>query len=208
MALSDPISISSKALALIGERAISSFDEDSDAAETCAQLYPLVKADLLSKYDWKFSKRKQQLARSTTDPVNEWKYAYDLPTDRVQGTGARAVYRSAGDDAKPITGFEHFGGQIYSNETEIYIDYTFDEAEGNFPAYFLTLIVNVLGSVIAKPVTGQTTQAAHLNEIAYGPPSDNGEGGLYAVAKRTDTKLNPPKSPVDDGGPLIAARLS
>ena len=207
MALSDPISISSMALALVGERGISSFEEDSDAAETCARLYPLAKAMLLSRGDWKFAKRKRQLNRSTTDPLNEWAYAYDLPSDRVQGTGARAVFNSADPDALPTTDFEHFGGQIFAEDTELYIDYTFDASEAEFPAYFLDLIVHDLAARIGEPVTGKTTKAEAMHLKAYGSPSENGEGGLMAVAKKADSKLNPPRSPLENGGPLIQARL-
>ena len=100
MAVGDSaLTICSDALLLLGAAPISSFNQGTDEATVCDRLYPDVRDSTLQMYPWTFSFKKVQLARTTNTPVNEWKYEYQLPSDRIGPpraalTSTEAVARS------------------------------------------------------------------------------------------------------------------
>ena len=82
MALSD-IDISSNALVRLGDDSINSFT-GSDAAAACGVIYPFIKQTVLTSYPWRVSMKKSGLlSRDATGPTTEYKYSYQLPTDRI-----------------------------------------------------------------------------------------------------------------------------
>ena len=88
----DNLSICSDALILLGASPISSFTEGTDAAQACDRLYPDLRDTMLSTYVWSWTLKKSQIARLSTDPINEWEYAYQLPGDML--SGVLAVFES------------------------------------------------------------------------------------------------------------------
>ncbi len=66
------LSICSDALILLGAAPLSSFTEGTDAAQACDRLYPDLRDPLLSNYQGSWSVKKEQLARLTTAPTNEY----------------------------------------------------------------------------------------------------------------------------------------
>ena len=79
------LSICSDALILLGAAPISSFTEGSDAAQACDRLYPDLRDNVIANYMWSWSVKKVQIARLSTNPLDEWKYAYQLPGDMLSG---------------------------------------------------------------------------------------------------------------------------
>ena len=100
------ITICNQALNLLGADTISSFtDTTNDAATVCNNIYETVKKQTLSMYPWSFALTKQQLSRSSTTPVNEWAYQYDLPSTAISGTPLQ-VYNSSSTRILPVQNFE------------------------------------------------------------------------------------------------------
>ena len=87
------VSICSDALLLIGAKAISSFNDGTDASSVCDRLYPDIRDFTLVMYPWSFGMKKVQLAQLITTPNSVWKYEYQLPGDKL--ANPRAVYKSA-----------------------------------------------------------------------------------------------------------------
>jgi len=86
------VTICNQALLLLGSDTISNFtDTANDASIVCNNIYETVKKQSLSMYPWSFSIVKQELSRSTTVPVNEWSYQYDLPSTALTGISCSSL---------------------------------------------------------------------------------------------------------------------
>jgi hypothetical protein len=183
------VSICSSALNLLGESAISSFTDDTDAARICAQLYDNVKDSLIAMYPWNFSKKKVALARLTSTPVSRWRYEYTMPTDRVGD--AFAVYPNANIGVMPVTDYDVQAGKLLTDHPAIYLDYQYSPPESLMPAHFRQLLIYAMAFNLAVPVTEQDTKAAFWKETAFGSPSENMRGGFFRTAANIDSRGKP-----------------
>lgn len=191
MAVTD-VSLCSNALLRLGAKAISSFTDGTPRATLCSGIYPTVKNDILSRYDWNFTKTKAQLSRLTEAPLNVWSYKFTLPGDRLTD-GPMAVYNSSAVGALPIKDFEIFSDGLYADDTEIYIDYTKDStSESNWPVYFQNFVIAALMAELAYPITDQANLAKLLDEKAWGTVAEGRSGGLFAATKARNAKEDPP----------------
>ena len=180
MATSDTkLSICSDSLIMLGASPLSSFTEGTSAAQICDRLYDDMLIQLLCKYPWSFTLKKVQLARLADAPASEWTPAYALPADLI-GSGARALFTS-------------YAGQIFTDFTEVHIDYQFKPDESAMPSYFVQLVKYYMAWHIAEPVTDQITKAQYWQSVAVGAPSENGRGGYFRQAMNIDGRGNLPK---------------
>lgn len=183
------LSICSDALILLGASPLSSFSEGTDSAQICDRLYDDLKDSLIASYPWSWSFKKVQLARLTSTPVNEWKYQYGLPGDRI--AGVRAVYRSTQAGVSPIQyGWEIQGDALDTSEETIVIDYQFSPNESALPTYFVQLLKYAMAADIAETVTDQITKAEYFERKAFGSPDENRRGGYFRVATTIDGSTN------------------
>lgn len=201
--------VASQALARLGEPAISSFEEDSETAEKVNQLYEPTILQLLSSYNWKFATKRAVLSEDAAAvPVNEWTRAFllpDLNTDRVgQPLG---VFNSTSVSAPQVFEYERQGRWILTNYQTCVIEYIWRIPESLWPGYFHTLAIEALAATLALPVTETATKEEYHRNIAYGTPSQNGQGGLFSVATSADTTGQPTESLLDDYDMLAAARF-
>ena len=156
MAVNDTdVTICSHALTLLGENTISSFADGTVQANVCSELYPDIRAMVLTMYPWSFSIEKSDLAQSSTSPINEWTYAYPMPSDSLTKI-PRAVFNSSAVGASPITsGWEVYQGSVLSDSTTITVDYQKLPLEAEMPSYFVQLLKYAIAMHIAEPVTDQ-----------------------------------------------------
>lgn len=197
------ILICSRALTLLGEAPISSFNEGTDAANTCDRLYTMHRNALLRMYPWSFATAKTQLAQSATAPKNEWTYKYQLPGE-ILGT-PRAVFNSSAVGAQPLTdGWEIYDGYVYTDETTIYVDYWYEPGESKYPDYFVQLLVYALAGHLAMPITEQQSLASLWMGVAFGNPGENMRGGYFRQACQADGQGQRNQALQDF--PLVAAR--
>ena len=195
--------ICSTALVELGEDTISSFTANTPPSKICGQVYPEYIKYLLSIYAWKFSKKKVQLARLTTAPINEWSYAYQMPSDMLMMHG---LFNSSSVGILPQTNYEIFQDQIFTNETTVYIDYQFQPDESNFPPFFTQFAIVAIASKLAMPITDDRGIEELKSLKAFGSPSDNLNGGLFGVAKKLDSLQDPTSAIRADT--LLSARFS
>jgi len=195
--------ICSRSLVELGEDVISSFTANTDPSKICGLIYPEYIKYLLSIYPWKFTRKKVQLARLVTTPINEYKYAYQLPSDLLI---LRAVFDSSDTSIAPLQNYDSFQDEIYTDEETVYIDYQFQPDESEFPSFFIEFVVKALSNKLAMPITDDRNIAELKKVEAFGSPSDNLNGGEFGVAKRLDSLQNP--SPAIQANDLIAARFS
>lgn len=196
------IELCNQALRLIGAETITSFDEQSDLAQTCSILFDDTILALQAVYPWRFSLAKQQLSRLTDAPLNEWTYAHALPPDRLT---LRQIFATASAGALPVAAYEVFGTRVLSDHPDLWADYQVATDPATWPPYFRNLARHALAAVLAVPVAESADRAELYDRLAYGTPAEGRVGGLMGQARRLDSQQQPPQALVDF--PLITARL-
>jgi len=196
------ISICSDALIMLGAKAISSFNDGTDESNTCDRLYSDIRDSTLVSYPWTFSLKKVKLAQLLTEPTNVWRYAYQLPGDRI--ANPRAVYNSSAIGSPVQRDWEIQGDQLLTNLTEVYIDYQYSVGEYAMPQYFIQLLKYMMAWHLAMPITEQADRAQYWQQVAVGAIPENGRGGYFRTAMQIDGANNPVRA-IDDYS-LIAVR--
>ena len=190
MALSS-IELCSSALIKLGAEPISSFEDGSAEARVAGSLYPIVRDALLSAHPWSFATAQVELARLAAEPVTDFTYAHQLPVDFL-----RAL--SAGDDGRGRgLVYRIVNRELHTNAASVVLTYVFRPSEGDFPAFFQSLLVSRLAAEFCLPLTENTTRARQLRELA--------EDELR-LAKLTDGQQDTPTR--IDGFPVVEVRAA
>ena len=182
------IRICSDALLMLGAKAISSFNEGTSASNTCDRLYPGIKYSTLQSFPWSFSFKKVQLAQTVNTPVNQYKYEYQLPSDRLGAI--RRAYNSTAIGSGTFTDWVIQGDKLLTNETTIVIDYQYAPTESEMPAYFVQLLKYMMTWHLADPITDQVSKTQYWQQVAVGAPSENNRGGYFRTAMVVDGQGN------------------
>lgn len=186
------IRICSDALLMLGAKAISSFNEGTSASNTCDRLYPGIKYSTLQAYPWSFSFKKVQLAQTINTPVNQYRYEYQLPSDRLGAI--RRAYNSSAIGAGTFNDWVIQGDKLLTNETTVVIDYQFAPTESEMPAYFVQLLKYMMAWHLADPITDQVTKTQYWQQVAVGAPGENNRGGYFRTAMVVDGQGNTTQS--------------
>jgi hypothetical protein len=196
------ITICSDALIMLGAKAITSFNDGTDESSTCDRLYPDIRDSTLVMYPWSFNTKKVQLAQLLTAPTSVWRYAYQLPGDRL--ANPRAVYNSSAVGSPVQKDWEIQGDQLLTNLTAVYMDYQYSVGEFAMPQYFVQLLKYMMAWHLAMPITEQADRATYWQSVATGVPGENGRGGYFRTATQIDGQGQP--SRVIEDFSLIAVR--
>ena len=146
--MASSIDIASNALVRIGVAPISSFTEGGAAGQAAANLYePTVRA-MLTEHRWRFAAAKRQLAQLVATPLNDYQYAYQLPSDML------VLYR-----AYNVQNYDIYEDKLFTNASSVEIDYLFRAGEALFPAYFQLAVEYQLASEFALIVTSNRALA-------------------------------------------------
>lgn len=183
------IDLCARALVNLGETPIDNLDGDDDVTRSCNLIYPMVKKEILSAYPWWCTKSKKRLSRLTASPVNEYKYGFQLPSNRI--SGPLAIYNSGEVGAQPIHDWDPQGEEVLSDHESLWGDFQFDIDESKFPPYIENLIVYVLSARLAEPVTDDTEKANKYDFIAFGNPGEKRWGGYFEVCRTIDSRFRP-----------------
>lgn len=196
------VRICSDALLLLGARAITSFNDGTDASSVCDRLYPNVRDTTLTMYRWSFSVKKIALAQLVTAPSSVWRYAYQLPGDRLGNP--LAVYASANVGSPVQKDWEIQGDQLLTNLPAVFIDYQYSVPEYAMPQYFVQLLKYQMAWHIAEAITEQADKSLRWQRVALGDPAENMRGGYFRQATQMDAQGNP--SRVIEDYTLVAVR--
>lgn len=183
------LSICSDALLMLGASPIASFNEGTDAANISDRLYPDIKNQALLVYPWTFSFKKIKLSRLLNNPINEFKYAYQLPGDRL--APPRGVYNTDSTNSYPAKDYRIMQDMLLTNYEEVWIDYQYAVQEFEMPVYFVQLLKYLMAWHLALPITDQAEKAAYWQGVAAGSPSESGRGGYMRTAMNIDGNAQP-----------------
>jgi hypothetical protein len=143
------ITMCSNALLMIGHGTISSFTEGGAGAEVASNLYSSTYEALLTVHRWRFASAKSQLGQLTDTPLNEWTYAYQLPSGYLMGI-----------KTYPGIDYEVYENKLYANVNTVELDYLFKPDESRLPPYFVKALEYDLASQFSVPVTGNRSLGA------------------------------------------------
>lgn len=186
------VSICSDALILLGAKAITSFNDGTDESSVCDRLYSDIRDSTLSMYPWSFATKKVALSRLVTAPGSVWKYAFQLPGDRLANPAA--VYQAANVGSPVRKDWEVQGDQLLTNLETVFIDYKYSVAEFAMPQYFVQLLKYMMAWHLAMPITEQTEKAGYWQGVAVGGANENGRGGFFRSATQIDGQGNPSRA--------------
>lgn len=196
------IDLINRALVEIGQSPVV---EGVPPVDTCVMTYETHIGALVSSYPWTFQTKLAPLGRLTQAPVAHWRYAYQLPAD-MAGT-PRAIFAHK-DDREPIVDFEIIGDRLVTDRDAIWCRYTFRPEPGRWPGHFILLAVTALKAQFALTIREDTTLHNTLNQIAFGTPSQGGQGGLWASSAHIDNSGQPSRVVRIGSNPLTRGRVT
>jgi len=142
------IEICSNALLLLGHKPISSFDEPGAGALLAKQLWGSTYRNFLSINPWSFAKKYIILNRLVDKPSNpNWQYQFQLPYDLIRV-----------NTTVPATDYDIFEDKLYSNNTELGLDYFYEIKEELLPPPAIKALEYNMAAVLATPLTLDATK--------------------------------------------------
>lgn len=183
------IKLCARALVNIGMKPIDNLDGDDDVTKACNLIYPMVKQEILTLHPWRSTIGKVQLGLKTATPTNEYKYAHQLPSNRI--SGALAIYSDNTVGSVPVKDWDVQGDCILSNYNKLWGDFQFDLDESLFPAHIQNLISYVLSARLAESLTDDSSKADKYDTIAFGLPGEKRLGGYFEVARSIEGRNRP-----------------
>jgi len=144
------IALASNAMLLLGGSTIASFTDGSAEAEIAANLFEHSYKSTLSGHRWRFAVKQVKLARLTATPEALFSYQFQLPTDILY------LFRTIDNQR-----YEVYGDRLYSNATEVTIEYVYDIESDKVPSYFAKMFEFYLASQFAIPLTGDLDKASY-----------------------------------------------
>ena len=139
----------SNALQMIGAKSISSFDDPGAGAAVAKALYEPLMTAMLTRTYWGFTMKKQSLNQLSQTPLNEFKFAYQIPTDCIK---VQRIY--------PRIFYKIYRDLIYTDASSIEIDYAHRPDTSIMPPYFTLAFTYKLASEFALAVTDDAQKNA------------------------------------------------
>jgi hypothetical protein len=186
---------------MLREAPISSMDDGTPEADWFQRNYAQTRDASLIEHPWNFALRRHALPASSEAPVNDWAYAYDLPTDCLRVLPLRAGGRYEGAMVPFEVELSAAGThrQILTNaapplKVRAIMRVTNEDL---FSATFVEVFASALGLKLAHWITGKQSMVQALQSV-----HDN----ALRIAKRTDGLEGTLESPYADD--VIAARYA
>lgn len=156
--MSSETSVANGALTLLGERRISSIDENSKTAKLLKERYDEVRDELLRAHPWGFATKRASIAKDTTAPTFGFTNAYTLPTDFLRlievNNQADWIYRVEG------------GKVVTDLDSPLEIVYTAQITNTDImDVMFRQTLSAALAADLAEAFTGTEGKVDQINEI-------------------------------------------
>lgn len=178
------ISICSNALLRLGQSPIASFNDESDHARLCANLWPSIYDRTLRTHPWSCAIKRVTLSAEVASPEFEYKYRFPLPGDWIRTL-------SIGINGKSED-YKQEGNRILTNESVVYLRYVFRQDIDLVDDSVVEVLTCAMASEMAYPVTQsasmqQVMQEKYLRALVDArsinaqeiPPIEFGSNSLY-----------------------------
>lgn len=182
------LAIGNDALALLGAQTVAQVDEGTEIAALLFRVAPTTLRAALSKHPWRCSLAQPQLARFAEPPPHSWRYRFGLPAGMI---AFRRAVLAGQPNAALLSDYRIVGDELHANVDEVWADVQAEPPLVRWPPYLRDFARAALAADLALAVTGSGADAQLFHQMAYGPPSMAGHGGLFAHAKRADGQQAP-----------------
>lgn len=180
----------SRALTLLGERAVTSIDPRTEPGRLLGELFPSVRKAELTANRWVFALKRAKVAALSTAPAFGWSYAYPRPP------GCLSLIEVGTEGDEP---YQLEGSSILTDETSpLAVRYVADvEDAGLWPAAF----VEVMAASLAREMCMRITERAGLL-----PELNARYDRVVRIARHAQAIEQPPQS-YGIADPWVDARL-
>lgn len=148
MAHNSEVTICTNALLQLGSQPISSFDENTDSARLCSNLWEQTRDGVLRAHPWNCAVRRVSLAPSAVVPVYGFSFAFDFPPDMLRLL-----------EADTLGNYKVEGRQILADENPLLIKYIYmNEDVPSYDALLVEALTAAMKAALAYPITKSTTK--------------------------------------------------
>lgn len=140
---------------MIGSKIIASFEEETELAQHCRDIYDQTRRALLRDHPWSCARKRTILAPVVTYPSFGYSHAFPLPHDYILILDANTEQ------------YEVESRHILANAEELCLVYIFDnDNEQTWDALLVEALSLKLASKMCKPITGSDA-AGETAEMKY-----------------------------------------
>ena len=154
------IALCSRALIKLGADSIASFEDGTAEAEVAASLYAPIRDALISAHPWTFATGQISLPRLVAEPLADFAYAYQLPSDFLRALSAGTGARGRGIDYRIAE------RRLHTDVPAVTLTYIFCPDETTFPPFFDQILIARLAAEFCIPLTDSTTRSEALQKHA------------------------------------------
>lgn len=144
------VGICNEVLIGLGARVIASFNENTDAALACSNVFATVRDDLLAQHDWPCATKRVQLSPLATAPVFGYSRQFPLPGDCITVLGVSVPGRYG----EYLQDYRIESGNILCNYDPIGLHYVWrNDVLSSWPAGMISLFKYRLRWALAYAIT-------------------------------------------------------
>ncbi len=156
----DSITICNLALLKLGNAGIISFNDGTPQSGYCGLLFQPTLDEVMRSHEWSFAKQIVTLSQSSTPPLFDWFYSYQLPNDFSRLVGFNNFCENS-----PDLPFEIMGTSLLTDEPTANICYVRKITDSNFlDGITVDLVALRMAQKLAQPL-GRSTQ---LEQVLLG----------------------------------------
>lgn len=200
----DHLTVANEACGLANASPIQSLEAQTPTAAQVKLAYDRVLGFCLGLHRFSFSLSTRRLSRLSDPPETGYKYAFDLPADRV-GAPMR-ITDDATDPRRHFTCFLLEGNQVHADAPDLWARIRIVPAPILWSATFRHAFTTGLAADLALMVKRDKNLRAMLWQEAFGDARMNGRGGLMLTAITDDSQSTPSlENPAVTDDPLTGA---
>lgn len=175
--MTSSVAICSNALLALGAHPINSFDEDTDHARLCSNLYPTVRNKILRAHPWNCAIKRLVLSPVSATPAFGFSFQFALPGDLLR-------VLSVGEPHDDIP-YRIEGNRLLTDVQVVRLRYVFrNEDESTWDAALVDVAEVMMQAKLAYAVTASTSLRDTLTQEA---------NFLLKQAKAVDGQEEPPE---------------
>lgn len=187
------LAIVNEALAELGIDPLTSFDEETPAAQFMKRRYPTIRDSSLGREGWSFARKREPLTLIDdlgTDGV--WQYVFRRPADMVTPGPTNVVFdNDIAETGSVDFDLQRIGGElvIVCNDSEVHAIYTSRVSASEFSPAFKEFLVLRLAEAACVPLTGDEDHRRVIRSQMY--PSNRNAVGAWNNLLNSDADSRP-----------------
>lgn len=192
-----------QALIDLGQPPNFSIDEETGLGGIVDIVWPGVVDETFGLHDWTFCRKTFRLNRQAAQPESGWKYAFDLPGNKVGDPLAILI-----DPRRDVVLREFYleGNEVHCDQEQIWARCRVMVDPRYWDPAFRAAYRKALAAELAVPLLQDVDLKDFLRKEAFGTPSEGGAGGKFGRLIAQNRAASPQYAPLYENDPLTGAR--